>query len=76
VTSWLHQSVGKHCPRDALIEPSQTAIGPMCDAVRGAGGEILKFIGDADVAHFSDFRTDAAATCGARVVAAEQAQTA
>ena len=62
-------------PRDALIDLLNCYFGPMCDAVAEQGGEILKFIGDAMLAIFP-IRTDAAATCGAALVAAEQAQTA
>jgi adenylate cyclase len=38
--------------RDALIEMLNQYFGPMCDAVESAGGEVLKFIGDAMLAIF------------------------
>ena len=47
----------------------------MCDAVAEAGGEILKFIGDAMLASFP-IGADAAQTCAAALNAAERAQAA
>lgn len=62
-------------PRDTLIDLLNGYFGPMCDAVAGQGGEILKFIGDAMLAIFP-IGADASATCGAALVAAERAQAA
>jgi adenylate cyclase len=38
--------------RDRLIDMLNQYFGPMCDAVENAGGEVLKFIGDAMLAIF------------------------
>jgi len=62
-------------PRDVLIDLLNSYFGPMCDAVAGHGGEILKFIGDAMLAIFP-IQTDIAGTCGAALAAARQAQAA
>jgi adenylate cyclase len=62
-------------PRDALIDLLNGYFGPMCDAVAGQGGEILKFIGDAMLAIFP-IGAETAATCAAALVAAERAQAA
>ena len=62
-------------PGAVLIELLNAYFGPMCDAVAEQGGEILKFIGDAMLAIFP-ITTDAAATCGAALAAAERAQAA
>ncbi len=62
-------------PRDALIDLLNCYFGPMCDAVTAQGGEVLKFIGDAMLAIFP-IGADAAQTCAAALLAAEQAQTA
>jgi adenylate cyclase len=62
-------------PRDALIDLLNCYFGPMCDAVAGEGGEVLKFIGDAMLAIFP-IGAEAAQTCGAALVAAENAQAA
>ncbi len=62
-------------PRDALIDLLNSYFGPMCDAVAGAGGEILKFIGDAMLAIFP-IGDDPASTCRAALAAAERAQAA
>jgi adenylate cyclase len=62
-------------PRDALIDLLNSYFGPMCDAVAAHGGEILKFIGDAMLAIFP-IGADAAPTCAAALLAAEQARTA
>jgi adenylate cyclase len=62
-------------PREVLIELLNSYFGPMCDAVAEQGGEVLKFIGDAMLAIFP-IATDAAATCGAALAAAERAQAA
>jgi len=61
--------------RDALIDHLNSYFGPMCDAVANEGGEILKFIGDAMLAIFP-IGADPAKTCGAALIAAEQAQAA
>jgi adenylate cyclase len=62
-------------PRDALIDLLNCYFGPMCDAVAARGGEILKFIGDAMLAIFP-IGADAAQTCAAALLAADDAQTA
>jgi adenylate cyclase len=62
-------------PRETLIDLLNSYFGPMCDAVAGQGGEILKFIGDAMLAIFPT-GADTAGTCGAALRAAERAQTA
>jgi adenylate cyclase len=62
-------------PRDALIELLNSYFGPMCDAVAGQGGEVLKFIGDAMLAIFA-IEENAAQTCAAALRAAEFAQSA
>jgi adenylate cyclase len=62
-------------PRDALIDLLNCYFGPMCDAVAGEGGEILKFIGDAMLAIFP-IGADTAATCRTALTAAERAQAA
>jgi len=62
-------------PRDQLIDLLNSYFGPMCDAVAEAGGEILKFIGDAMLATFP-IGADAAQTCAAALNAAERAQAA
>jgi adenylate cyclase len=58
--------------RDTLIDLLNAYFGPMCDAVTGHGGEVLKFIGDAMLAIFP-IGADPAKTCAAALVAAEQA---
>lgn len=60
-------------PRDALIDLLNAYFGPMCDAVAAAGGEILKFIGDAMLAIFP-IGDDVGATCRAALAAADRAQ--
>src|SRR5262245_8456599 len=45
-------SLSERLPRDVLIETLNQYFGPMCDAVETAGGEVLKFIGDAMLAIF------------------------
>ncbi|MBV8746625.1 MAG: adenylate/guanylate cyclase domain-containing protein [Xanthobacteraceae bacterium] len=45
-------SLSERLERDALIELLNQYFGPMCDAVENAGGEVLKFIGDAMLAIF------------------------
>jgi adenylate cyclase len=45
-------SLSERLPRDVLIELLNQYFGPMCDAVESAGGEVLKFIGDAMLAIF------------------------
>jgi adenylate cyclase len=68
-------SLSESLPRDALIELLNCYFGPMCDAVAGQGGEILKFIGDAMLAIFP-IGADTAQTCRAALAAAGRAQTA
>jgi adenylate cyclase len=60
-------------PRETLIDLLNDYFGPMCDAVAGQGGEVLKFIGDAMLAIFP-VGADAAATCGAALAAATRAR--
>ncbi len=62
-------------PRDILIDMLNGYFGPMCDAVLGHGGEVLKFIGDAMLAIFP-VGEDAAATCARALAAAQRAQSA
>ncbi len=45
-------SLSERLERDVLIELLNQYFGPMCDAVETAGGEVLKFIGDAMLAIF------------------------
>jgi adenylate cyclase len=45
-------SLSERLERDLLIETLNQYFGPMCDAVENAGGEVLKFIGDAMLAIF------------------------
>jgi len=59
--------------RDALIDLLNSYFGPMCDAVAAAGGEVLKFIGDAMLAIFP-IGEDAAAVCRTALSAAQRAQ--
>ncbi|MFB9266223.1 adenylate/guanylate cyclase domain-containing protein [Bradyrhizobium erythrophlei] len=68
-------SLSEALPRDALIDLLNSYFGPMCDAVAGAGGEILKFIGDAMLAIFP-IGDDPASICRAALAAAERAQAA
>ncbi len=62
-------------PRDALIDLLNCYFGPMCDAVTAAGGEVLKFIGDAMLAIFP-VGEDPARVCVTALDAAERAQAA
>jgi adenylate cyclase len=66
-------NLSEQLSRDALIDLLNSYFGPMCDAVAGQGGEILKFIGDAMLAIFP-IHADAAQTCAAALSAAGQAQ--
>ena len=68
-------NLSESLPRDALIDLLNCYFGPMCDAVAGQGGEILKFIGDAMLAIFP-VGADPAQTCNAALIAAEAAQAA
>jgi adenylate cyclase len=68
-------SLSETLPRDALIDLLNCYFGPMCDAVAGEGGEILKFIGDAMLAIFP-IGADTATTCRAALKAAQSAQAA
>ncbi|MBV9630154.1 MAG: adenylate/guanylate cyclase domain-containing protein [Xanthobacteraceae bacterium] len=45
-------SLSERLERDVLIDMLNQYFGPMCDAVENAGGEVLKFIGDAMLAIF------------------------
>jgi adenylate cyclase len=45
-------SLSERLERDLLIDMLNQYFGPMCDAVEKAGGEVLKFIGDAMLAIF------------------------
>lgn len=68
-------SLSERLPRDTLIDMLNGYFGPMCDAVLGHGGEVLKFIGDAMLAIFP-VGEDAAATCARALAAARRAQSA
>jgi adenylate cyclase len=61
--------------RDTLIDLLNCYFGPMCDAVAAAGGEVLKFIGDAMLAIFP-VGDDARGVCRTALAAAERAQSA
>src|SRR5206468_4535172 len=61
--------------RDDLIGLLNSYFGPMCDAVAGQGGEVLKFIGDAMLAIFP-IGNHPQATCRAAMSAAGRAQAA
>ncbi len=61
-------------PRDTLIDLLNCYFGSMCDAVASAGGEVLKFIGDAILAIFP-IDEDPAPICRAALAAAERAKT-
>jgi adenylate cyclase len=62
-------SLSETLSRDLLIDLLNAYFGPMCNAVTGHGGEVLKFIGDAMLAIFP-IGADAAKTCAAALVAA------
>src|SRR5262249_14612048 len=66
-------NLSEQLSRDDLIDLLNSYFGPMCDAVAGEGGEILKFIGDAMLAIFP-IDADATQTCAAALSAAKQAQ--
>jgi len=66
-------SLSEKLPRDVLIDTLNGYFGPMCDAVLGHGGEVLKFIGDAMLAIFP-IGEEAAAVCAKALAAARQAQ--
>jgi adenylate cyclase len=66
-------SLSERLARDALIETLNAYFGPMCEAVEGAGGEVLKFIGDAMLAIFP-VADDPAPACHAALAAAAQAR--
>jgi adenylate cyclase len=68
-------SLSEQLSRDDLIGLLNSYFGPMCDAVAGQGGEVLKFIGDAMLAIFP-IDADATQTCAAALSAAKQAQAA
>lgn len=68
-------SLSEKLPRDTLIDMLNGYFGPMCDAVLGHGGEVLKFIGDAMLAIFP-VGEDTAATCARALAAAQRAQSA
>jgi adenylate cyclase len=68
-------NLSERLPRDTLIELLNSYFGPMCDAVVDAGGEVLKFIGDAMLAIFP-IGADPASTCRAALGAAKRAQAA
>jgi adenylate cyclase len=68
-------NLSEQLPRDQLIDLLNSYFGPMCDAVAEAGGEVLKFIGDAMLAIFP-IGADAAQTCAAALHAAGRAQAA
>ena len=65
-------SLSESEPRDELLELLNHYFGPICDAVEAAGGEVLKFIGDAVLAIFP-VEPDAAAACRSALAAARSA---
>jgi adenylate cyclase len=69
-------SISERLPRDALIALLNDYFGRMCAAVEGAGGEVLKFIGDAMLAVFPVTGDDAAAVCARALKAAGDAEAA
>jgi adenylate cyclase len=68
-------SLSERLGRDLLIELLNQYFGPMCDAVESAGGEVLKFIGDAMLAIFPAGDAPAAA-CDRALAAAASARAA
>jgi adenylate cyclase len=68
--------MSERLPRDALIVLLNDYFGRMCVAVEGAGGEVLKFIGDAMLAVFPVTGDDAAAVCVRALKAAGDAEAA
>jgi adenylate cyclase len=68
-------SLSERLPRDVLIETLNQYFGPMCDAVETAGGEVLKFIGDAMLAIFP-VAEEPAPACRQALAAAGAAQAA
>jgi adenylate cyclase len=67
-------SLSEQLPRDALIEILNEYFGRMCAAIESAGGEVLKFIGDALLGIFPVPADDPAAACARALGAAEKAQ--
>lgn len=63
-------------PRGQLIDLLNDYFGPMVDAVEAAGGEVLKFIGDAMLAIFPTDAAGKAAACRQALAAAAAARTA
>jgi adenylate cyclase len=66
-------SMSERLPRDALIGLLNDYFGRMCAAVDGAGGEVLKFIGDALLAVFPIAGEETASVCARALKAAENA---
>jgi adenylate cyclase len=78
---WLNDlrgftALSEAMPRDRLIELLNDYFGPMVDAVEAAGGEVLKFIGDAMLAIFPTATVGAAAACRQALAAARSARAA
>ncbi len=67
--------LSERLPRDALIDMLNSYFGPMCDGVENAGGEVLKFIGDAMLAIFP-VADDPAPACRQALAAAANASAA
>jgi adenylate cyclase len=68
-------SLSERLPRDDLIDMLNCYFGPMCDAVEGSNGEVLKFIGDAMLAIFP-IKGSAASSCSDALAAARIARAA
>lgn len=78
---WLNDlrgftALSEALPRDRLIDLLNDYFGPMVDAVEAAGGEVLKFIGDAMLAIFPTHTAGEAAACRQALAAAAAARAA
>jgi adenylate cyclase len=69
-------SLSERLPRDALIALLNGYFGRMCVAIEGAGGEVLKFIGDALLAVFPVTGDDTGLVCARALRAAGDAEAA
>jgi adenylate cyclase len=67
-------NLSEELPRDALIDMLNGYFGSMCAALDAAGGEVLKFIGDAMLGIFPVLEEDPASACARALTAAEKAQ--
>lgn len=68
--------LSERLPRDALIALLNDYFGRMCTALDGAGGEVLKFIGDALLAVFPIAGAETASACARALEAAGNARAA